>query len=90
MTAKWPRAITKQECAFGTDNESEEERAMSFVLLEFIFYVQRSNWEDKKLSLSGFKGMIRSIEVVENRIAIKNNRPEKHRTQWEEIFKLIA
>ena len=63
---------------------------MSFVLLEFIFYVQRSNWEDKKLSLSGFKGMIRSIEVVENRIAIKNNRPEKHRTKWEEIFKLIA
>ena len=90
LTAKWPRAVTKLECALGTDNNSEEEKAMSFVLLEFIFYVQRANWANDSLSLSGFKGAVRAIEVVEGRIAIKNNRPERHRTKWEEIFKLIA
>ena len=90
LTAKWPRPVTKLECALGTDNNSGEEKAMSFVLLEFIFYVQRANWANENLSLSSFKGAVRAIEVVEGRIAIKNNRPEKHRTKWEEIFKLIA
>ena len=86
LTARWPRAVTKQECVLGTDNNSEEEKAMSFVLLEFIFYVQRANWAGENLSLSSFKGAVRAIEVVEGRIAIKNNRPEKHSLKWNEIF----
>ena len=90
LTAKWPRPTSKLEWALGTDNNSEEEKAMSFVLLEFIFYVQRANWASENLSLSSFKGSIRAIEVVEGRIAIKNNRPERHRIKWEEVFKLIA
>ena len=44
----------------------------------------------RPLSLSKFKGAIRAIEVVESRIAIKNNRPDKHKTKWEEIFKLLS
>ena len=90
LTAKWPRPVTKLECALGTDNNDEEERAVSFVLLEFVFYVQRANWADESLSLSSFKGAIRAIEAMESRIAIKNNRPERHRSKWENIFKLIA
>ena len=88
VAAKWPRTVTRQEWALGTDNNDEEEKAMSFVLLEFIFYVQRANWAGEKLSLSSFKGAVRAIEVVESRIAIKNSRIERHRTKWEEILKL--
>ena len=76
VTAKWPRAITKAECLLGTDNTGDEEKAMTFVLLEFVFYVQRTNWKSEDLSLAGFKSMVTAIEVVGGRIATKNSRPE--------------
>ena len=78
-----------KEWHIGTDNDTHEERAMTFVIVELNHYVQITNWKEEGLSIAKFKGKLRGIETIERRIAMKKLKLEKHEMKWKEIYKLI-
>ena len=78
IVAKWKTKPTKKEWILGTENENQEEKAITHIMMEFSYYVQRTNWKGEALSLAGFKRGIRATEHIERMIAMKRLKLESH------------
>ena len=60
IAARWNTNPTLKEWIFGTTNESSEDRAKTYIMMELNYYMQRTNWKGNALSLSNFKSNLRS------------------------------
>ena len=87
---KWEMKPTKREWILGYDNANTKEKAYTYVIMELNHYIQITNWKDKPLALTEFKGNLRSTEYIERMIAQKKDRLETHDRKWKGIFELIA
>ena len=79
-----------REWLLGTENDSQENRALTHIIMEFNYYVQRTNWKGNPLSLNEFKRGVRAMEYIERIIAMKKANIERHDIKWNHIFKLLS
>ena len=90
LSARWRVAPNMKEWLMGTENNTQEEKALTYICLELNHYIQFTNWKGSDLSLADFKKNLRSTEFLERIIAQKKNRMETHDEKWRKIFNLLG
>ena len=89
LAARWSSQPTKKEWLIGTNNDNQDERATTFIIMEFNQYVHLTNWKGEDLSLNSFKSLLRGTERIERLIAEKKLKQEQHSSKWNKIFDLM-
>ena len=89
LAARWNTKPKQKEWLIGTSDNSQEEKALTYICFELNHYIQITNWKGGELSLADFKKGICSTEFLERNIAQKRRKMEYHDEKWNKIFELI-
>ena len=90
LSIRWEKKPDRKEWLFGTRNKDDEEKAMTYIAIELIHYVQNTNWKEEELSLAKFKGKLRATEYIERKIAMKKLKMAQHDQKWDHIFRMLT